>query len=207
MFSFPTRLYPITDARISGLAHSEQVAQLSAGGAQLLQLREKNLSPREFYVEAEVAMAIGRAHGVRIIIDDRIDLAIALRADGVHLGQDDLPPEAARRLLGPDAIVGFSTHNPEQARRAAAMPIDYLALGPIFATASKAKPDPLVGLDGLRLVRDLIGPLPLVAIGGISLANAAEVIAAGADAVAVISAVLGDPDNISNRTRELLHIL
>src|SRR5258708_3069890 len=176
MFSFSNKLYPITDVRISGLSHPEQVARLIAGGARLIQLREKNLFPREFYGEAKAAIAIARALGTRIIVNDRVDLAIALHADGVHLGQEDLPPEAARKLLGPDAIIGFSTHSFDQAQRASTMPIDYVAIGPIFATASKERPAPVVGLDGLRLVRRAVGTIPLVAIGGITLENAKQVI-------------------------------
>ncbi len=207
MFSFSNKLYPITDVRISGLSHPEQVARLIAGGARLIQLREKNLFPREFYGEAKAAIAIARALGTRIIVNDRVDLAIALHADGVHLGQEDLPPEAARKLLGPDAIIGFSTHSFDQAQRASTMPIDYVAIGPIFATASKERPAPVVGLDGLRLVRRAVGTIPFVAIGGITLENAKQVISAGADAVAVISGILADPDGISSITGKLLNLL
>src|SRR5215213_1130081 len=133
-------LYPITDARVSGLSHAEQVARLSAGGAALVQLREKQLSPREFYGEAEAALRVARELGVRLIINDRVDIALALGADGVHLGQDDLPPAAARELLGERAVIGFSTHNEEQASEAARLPVDYLAVGPIFQTSSKENP-------------------------------------------------------------------
>jgi thiamine-phosphate pyrophosphorylase len=201
------KLYPITDARLSGLSHAEQVARLSDGGATLVQLREKRLSPKEFYREAEEALSVARARGVRLIINDRVDIALALQADGVHLGQDDLPPEAARRLLGSRAIIGFSTHSPEQAREAARWPIDYLAIGPIFPTSSKDHPDPVVGLDGLRRVRQVIGPVPLVAIGGLNRENALEALDAGADAVAVISLLLTEPSRITHQTRELLNAL
>jgi len=139
------KLYPITDARLTGLSHAEQVARLGAGGATLVQLREKHLSPVEFYREALEALRVARSLGVRLIINDRADIALALHADGVHLGQDDLPPEAARKLLGPTAIIGFSTHNLEQAIAAASLPIDYIAIGPIYSTSSKEKPDPVVG--------------------------------------------------------------
>ena len=105
---------------------------MSAGGADLIQLREKHLAPREFYREAEDALSIARALGVLLIINDRVDIALALKADGVHLGQDDLPPDAARALLGEQAIIGFSTHTVEQARAAARMPVDYIAIGPVF---------------------------------------------------------------------------
>jgi thiamine-phosphate pyrophosphorylase len=186
------KLYPITDARLSGLSHAEQVRRLTAGGATLVQLREKQKDAREFYREAEEALGIARSNGVRLIINDRVDLAAALGADGVHLGQDDLSPTAAREILGDRAVIGFSTHNLEQAREAARLPVDYIAIGPIFETLSKENPDPVVGLDGLRLVRQAVGPMPLVAIGGIGRENIPEVLAAGADSVAVISLLLAE---------------
>ena len=201
------KLYPITDARLSGLSHAEQVALLADGGATFVQLREKRLSPREFYREAESALHVARARGVRLIINDRVDVALALQADGVHLGQDDLPPEAARRLLGKRAIIGLSTHNLEQAREAAHQPVDYIAIGPIFPTSSKENPDPVVGLDGLRRVHEAIGSFPLVAIGGINLENARQTLDAGADTVAVLSVLLIEPSLIALRTQELLNKL
>ena len=194
------RLYPITDRQLSGLSHAEQVARFAAGGATFIQLRDKHVSPREFYQEAEAALRVARGRSVRLIINDRADVALALGADGVHLGQDDLLPEAARRLLGDRAIIGYSTHNLAQAQEAALLPIDYLAIGPIYATATKANPDPVVGLDGLRRVREqLASRLPLVAIGGITMENAHVVIDAGADAVAVVGALLSVPDEIERR--------
>jgi thiamine-phosphate pyrophosphorylase len=207
MFSFSSRLYAISDTRISGLSHAQQVAQLSEGGARLIQLREKHLAPRSFYREAEVALSEARNRGVRLIINDRPDIALALGADGVHLGQDDLPPEAARRLLGPDAVIGLSTHNLSQAQSAAKLPINYIAIGPIFVTTTKVNPEPAIGLEGLQRVRDLVGAIPLVAIGGITTENAAQVVAAGADAVAVISALLKEGAGISHNTRLFLQLL
>lgn len=203
-FSLP-KLYPITDARLTGLAHAEQVARLCDGGATLVQLREKHAAPREFYAAAEAALRVARARGARLIINDRADIALALRADGVHLGQDDLDPAAARRLLGPETIIGYSTHNVAQARAAARLPVDYVAVGPVFATATKANPDPVVGLAGVAEVRAAVGPtVPLVAIGGINAENARAVLAAGADAVAVVGALLAAPDLIARRTAGLL---
>lgn len=198
------KLYPITDARLSGLSHAEQVRRLSAGGATLIQLREKHHSPREFYQEAEEALAVARSLGVLLIINDRVDIAFALSADGVHLGQDDLPPAAARSLLGDSAIIGFSTHSVEQAIAAALLPVDYIAIGPIYKTSSKENPDPVVGLDGLRRVKQAVGQIPLVAIGGIRHENMGEVFAAGADSIAVISLLLSDSSKIESHTRELL---
>ncbi|MBA3247970.1 MAG: thiamine phosphate synthase [Pyrinomonadaceae bacterium] len=205
------KLYPITDARLSGLTHAEQVARFAAGGAMLIQLREKHASPREFYVEAEAALHVARERGMQLIINDRADIALALRADGVHLGQDDLDPLAARRLLGADAIIGYSTHNIEQAIEAAQLPISYLAIGPIFVTHTKENPDPVIGLDGLRRVRAQLDAtatrLPLIAIGGITTENASAILDAGADSVAVVSALLLEPEEITRRTAELIRIL
>lgn len=181
-----SRLYPLTDRRLSSLSHADQVSRLSEAGATLVQLREKTLTSLAFYREAAAALVVARERGVRIIINDRVDIAAALQADGVHLGQDDLPPAAARRLLGPQAIIGFSTHSLGQAQFAATMPVDYIAIGPIFETSTKDTPDPPIGLQGLSLVRQVLGQIPLVAIGGITARNRQEVLDAGADAVAVI---------------------
>ena len=200
------RVYPITDTKLSGLSHVEQVRQLIEGGATLIQLREKDLSPREFYREAEVALKLARTHGVRLIINDRVDIALALKADGTHLGQADLPPAEARKILGDEAIIGFSTHNIEQARAASTLPVDYLAVGPIFSTTSKKAPDPVVGLPGLRDIRTVIYRLPIVAIGGITLANASEVLGSGADSVAMISGLLAN-GNAASRMRESLKMM
>jgi len=180
------RVYPITDVSISGLSHAEQVALLADRGATLVQIREKHAPPLQFYEQAKAARAVARERGVQIIINDRVDIALAVGADGVHLGQDDLPPEAARRLLGDNAVIGCSTHSLSQALEVTKLPVDYIAIGPIFQTSTKENPSPVVGLDGLRVVREAIGKLPLVAIGGITPANAEEVIEAGADAVAMI---------------------
>lgn len=201
-----TRLYPLTDRRLSGLSHAEQVLQLGEGGATLIQLREKSLSPLEFYREAEAAMCIARTRGVKIVINDRVDIALALNADGVHLGQEDMPPHAARRVLGRDAIIGFSTHNLEQARLAAEMPIDYIAIGPIFATSTKQASDAPLGLEGLRLARKAVGRRPLVAIGGITLENSLEVLTSGADAIAVIRDLWRVTGEAATQTNKMLHL-
>lgn len=203
MFPGDVRLYPLTDTRLSGLSHAEQVARLSEGGARLIQLREKYLSPREFYDQAVEAMRVARSRGVKIIINDRIDVAMAVNADGVHLGQDDFPPPAARRLLGDSAIIGLSTHNVEQAVEATRMDVDYIAVGPIFGTSTKDNPDPVVGLTGLEWIRQAVKN-PIVAIGGITSENAPQVIKAGADAVAVISALLMPPGEIIAQTKRVI---
>ena len=200
------QLYPITDTRLARLTHAEQVARLCEGGARLVQLREKQLGAREFYTQALEAVRVGHERGARIVINDRADIALAVGADGVHLGQDDLSAEAARRLLGEGAIIGFSTHSVAQAIEAARMPVDYIAIGPVFATVSKERPDPVVGLEGVRRVRKALGDKMLVAIGGVNMENARSVIDAGADSVAVISALLAtqDPAEITSRVRRFL---
>ena len=198
------RVYPITDTQISGLSHAEQVALLADGGATVVQLRDKHASAKEFYEQAKAALAVARVRDVQLIINDRADIALALGADGVHLGQDDLPPAAARRLLGQDFVIGFSTHNLKQAIEASIWPVDYLAIGPIFPTSTKENPDPVVGLDGLRVVREAIGERPLVGIGGITRPEARAVIDAGADSVALIRNLLSSPDGISEALRQTL---
>ncbi len=201
------KIYPITDIGFSGLSHAEQVDRLAAGGATFIQMREKNLTPAEFFRQAMTAVELARQLSVRIIINDRADVALATKADGVHLGQDDLPPEAARRILGNEAIIGYSTHNLDQAQRALSLPIDYLAIGPIFATTSKTDTEPVLGLDGLRSVARTANRLPIVAIGGITFENAHAVIEAGTTSVAVISALLAEKDSITQRTRQLIERL
>jgi len=187
------------------MSHAAQVERLAAGGATLIQLREKTASPRDFCDAALDAIAVARRLGVRVIINDRVDIAIAVEADGVHLGQDDLPPERARLLLGDDRIIGYSSHSLEQALEADSAPVDYIAFGPIFSTATKANPDAAVGLEGLRGIRARISK-PLVAIGGITLESARRVIEAGADSVAIVSDLYTTGD-IANRCRELVRLL
>jgi thiamine-phosphate pyrophosphorylase len=207
IFSVPLQLpkiYPITDTAISSLTHAEQVAHLLSGGATFMQLREKKHSARSFFDDAASAVRLALAAGATIIINDRVDIALALGASGVHLGQTDMPPSAARRLLGPDAIIGYSTHNVDQVKEALALPINYLAFGPVFPTRSKLNPDPVAGLDPLRAAKALAQELPVVAIGGIDLPNLADVFAAGADSAAIISGILSSPQNIAVNLREML---
>lgn len=198
------KIYPITDTKLSGLSHAEQVARLIEGGATLIQLRDKHAAPRDFYREAAAALQVARDHHARLIINDRVDVALALKADGVHLGQKDIPVGAARRLLGQEAIIGLSTHNLRQATLATAERVDYLAFGPIFQTSSKQNPDPIAGLIALRKVSAIKGSLPLVAIGGITLSRAPEVLNAGADALAVIAGLVSDPTNIAENMSKML---
>ena len=199
------RLYPILDAGcfphrdVAGSRRRPCPARRRPGGARdsaaagcaLLQYRNKQGTARQMLEEArELRARLGVS--VKLIMNDRADLCLAAGFDGLHLGQDDLLPKSARRILGPDRWLGVSTHNPEQLAEADKASADYLAIGPIFATTSKANPDPVVGLEGLRRARELTRK-PLVAIGGITRANARSVIDAGADAVAVISDLLRDP--------------
>ena len=205
-FKLPN-VYPLTDVGFTGLTHAEQVLRLAQGGATLIQLREKRKGTREFYESAKLAVKIAHEHGVKIIINDRADIAVAVEADGVHLGQCDLPARAARQLLGPKAIVGLSTHNLSQAREALTEQIDYLAVGPIFSTATKEDTEAELGLDGLITIRQQLGAFPLVAIGGISAQLAPEVLRAGADSVALISALLTNPNEITSKTAALFQQL
>jgi len=199
------KIYPITDTLISGLSHAEQIELLAAGGASLIQLREKRASPREFYDAALEAVSMARRLGVRIIINDRVDIAIAVKADGVHLGQDDLPPDRARALMGANRIIGFSTHSLEQALAADLASVDYVAIGPVLETSTKERPDPIVGLETVREIRRRISK-PLVAIGGITLDRARSILEAGADSVAVIADLLSARD-VAERTRAFVDLL
>jgi thiamine-phosphate pyrophosphorylase len=202
-FSLP-KIYPITDVSITKLSPLEQTERLISGGAKIIQLREKTASPREFYKTAKEVLDYARARNVKIIINDRVDIALAVKADGVHLGQDDLPPVYARKILGEKAIIGFSTHNFEQALEAVKLPISYLAIGPIFATSTKESPDPVVKIAGLIKVREAVGEFPIVAIGGINIENARNVLLNGADSIAVISAVLKPVSTISENINRLV---
>jgi thiamine-phosphate pyrophosphorylase len=195
-------VYPILDlALLDGRGVEDVAAALAAGGAGLLQVRGKGVADGALLDAVRRAQGVARARGLDVIVNDRPDVALAAGAAGVHVGQDDLPPAACRRLLGPAAIVGFSTHSFDQLVAAAREPVDYIAVGPVFATATKADAEAVVGTALLRAARAHTR-LPLVAIGGITAANAALAVQAGADAVAVISAVLGGGD-VAQRTRAL----
>ena len=169
--------------------------ELAAGGATLIQYRNKVGNTREMLSDArEIRRALGR--GVTLIMNDRADICIAAGYEGVHVGQDDLSPEGARTVIGPGRILGVSTHNLEQLQEAEAGPADYIAFGPVFATSSKRNPDPIVGLEGIRVARAATRK-PLIAIGGITRANARSVIEAGADSVAVIADLLSSPAKVA----------
>ena len=182
--------------------------ELVAGGCTLVQYRNKSSNARVILEQARELFRQSRArarasHLPKLIMNDRADLCLAAEFDGVHVGQDDLSPESVRKIIGPERWLGVSTHNPDQIQDADRTSADYLAIGPVFSTSSKEKPDPMVGLEGVRRARQLTRK-PLVAIGGITRANAASVIEAGADSVAVISDLLRDP---GKSAEEFLRIL
>ncbi len=182
------RVYPILDTEslaARGIELETAAAALLEGGAEILQIRHKAHWGRRIFDAARAVAGLCRQAGARLIVDDRADFALLLQA-GLHVGQDDLAPGDARRLIGPEAVLGFSSHNVEQICAAASEPVDYVAFGPVFPTASKRNPDPVVGIEEVRRCRALVEK-PLVAIGGITLANAPEVWRAGADSVAVIA--------------------
>lgn len=195
------RLYAIVDVSCfaAPLRTSEAIAEyardLAGGGATLLQYRNKAGSAREMLKDArEIRRILGDR--ITLIMNDRADIGIAAGFDGVHVGQDDLSPEGARTVIGPEGILGVSTHNLEQVREADAGPANYIAFGPVFATSSKRNPDPVVGLEAIRAARSATRK-PLVAIGGITRGNARSVIEAGADSVAVIADLLSAPGKLA----------
>jgi thiamine-phosphate pyrophosphorylase len=200
------RVYPILDTEsleARGLTLESAAAALLEGGAGILQIRHKGHWSRQIFESAGGVARLCRDAGARLIVDDRADFARLLEA-GLHVGQDDLAPGDARLLLGSQAIIGYSSHNAGQLAAAEAEPVDYVALGPVFATRSKRNPDPEVGVDGVRRCRALVSK-PLVAIGGIARGNALDVLRAGADSVAVIGDLLPEeatPRSLRERMEE-----
>ena len=186
------RLYAIIDAAFfpDTAALLDFAGELRAAGVALFQYRNKSGNARHMLSHARELRR--KLEGARLIMNDRADLCLAAGLDGVHVGQEDLSPEGARRVVGEKLWVGVSTHNPEQVRAVASGSADYVAVGPVFATTSKANPDPVIGLEGVRLARSLTRK-PLAAIGGITRENCGSVLEAGADAVAVISDLLDNP--------------
>jgi thiamine-phosphate pyrophosphorylase len=189
------RLYVIVDAALIHEPATKIAGQLLDAGVRLLQYRAKNAPSREILDVATQMAELAHKKGAAFFVNDRPDLAYLAGADGAHVGQDDLDVEQARTVVGPERRVGVSTHNRKQFKRALASSADYIAIGPIFSTTSKANPDPAVGTELVRELRSLTTK-PIVAIGGIRLECAAEVIQAGADSVAVISDILGTPDPV-----------
>lgn len=191
---FDLSVYLVTDTRLSGPRGIAAVAAAAArGGATLVQLRDPDATTRQLVAAAEALQAVLRPHGVRLLINDRVDVALAVGADGVHLGDRDMRPATARRLLGPGRIVGVTVHDAAEARAVDTEIADYAGIGPVFTTTTKAEARPAIGIDGFRVLRALV-PVPVVGIGGIDAARAAAVIAAGADGVAVVSAICAAPD-------------
>jgi thiamine-phosphate pyrophosphorylase len=203
------RLYAIADAGIlsaRGIAVETFARELRDSGVQLIQYRDKTGSPQQILEAAARIRATLAGSACRLILNDRADLAALANADGLHVGQDDLAPADARAVLGPDRIIGLSTHTDDQVRAAHLTSADYIAIGPVFATGTKRNPDPVIGLEGIRRARELTIK-PLVAIGGITRDNARSVIEAGADSVAVISGLLVQSEPVAKVTRDFLDIL
>ncbi len=193
------RVYPILDTETfeaRGFPCERAAAALLEGGAGILQFRHKGHWSRAVFESARVIAGMCREAGALFLVDDRADIAMLL-GSGLHVGQDDLPPRDSRKLAGPDAIIGYSSHNMGQLCAAGGEPVDYLAFGPIFTTSSKRNPDPVTGVESLRECRALADKL-LVAIGGITRENALAVLAAGADSVAVIGDLL--PAGLSSQS-------
>jgi thiamine-phosphate pyrophosphorylase len=187
-------VYPIVDAaRLHGRDAAFVVDTLARAGARLVQLRVKGLADRPWLAMARAARAAAGASGALLVVNDRADIARVVGADGLHVGQDDLAGADARGIVGPGVLLGVSTHDLDQLAAAARGPVDYVAIGPVFPTRTKANPDPVVGLEMVRRARAATSR-PLVAIGGITRANARDVVEAGADGVAVISDLLDAPD-------------
>lgn len=187
------RVYPILDTESldrRAIPLETAAAAFLDGGAGILQIRHKRHWSRSFFESAQTVARLCREAGATLVVNDRADFAMLLDA-ALHVGQDDLPPRDARRLMGSDAVIGFSSHNVNQLCAAGGEPVDYVALGPVYATASKLNPDPVTGVEEIRRCRSLIEK-PLVAIGGITQENALDVLRAGADSVAVIAGLLPD---------------
>jgi thiamine-phosphate pyrophosphorylase len=196
-------LYIILDPSVYPARPLVEVLMAAAeAGASLFQYRNKSAAMKDAYVEALALRQAAAKAGVLFIVNDRCDLALAVDADGVHLGQEDLPLNLARQVMGPDKLIGISTHNPDQVREAAAGRPDYLGFGPIFKPVSKQDHDPVIGLEGLRAMRTLTS-LPVFAIGGIQIDTVGEVMRTGVHGLAVISAILKAPD-ISNAVKSFL---
>lgn len=206
------RLYPILDTK---LFERRQFPLLEAAriflesGIHLLQWRCKSTIGRDELDQVDKLVALCQRHSANLIVNDRADVAIMSGAQGVHVGQDDLPPPMVRQLMGPRVLLGYSTHNHEQFFEGTRLPVDYLAFGPIFGTTNKANPDPSVGLEKLKLCAGLTN-LPIVAIGGITRANALQVLSEGASSVAVIGDLVPDPcdaDSLRQRLHSWMRIL
>ena len=195
-------LYLVTDSRVyPGRSHVEEAEAAIAGGVKVIQFREKQIIDREMIATGKVLRAMTAEAGVDLIVNNRVDIALALGADGVHVGQDDIPVALARQLIGSNKIVGASASNVAEAISAEENGADYVAASPVFATLTKADAPPQTGLEGLMEIAEAVD-VPVVAIGGIGLGNVDEAIAAGADVIAVVSAVVCAQD-MKNAAEEL----
>ncbi|MBU1001998.1 MAG: thiamine phosphate synthase [Proteobacteria bacterium] len=193
-FDVDYSLYLVTDSTLCGSRGVPETARLAvAGGATVVQVREKSASTPEFIALAKAVKTAIAGTRARLIINDNLDVALAVEADGVHIGQSDTPYPEARRIMGPEAIIGLSVETMDQIAQASAWDVDYLGVSPVFETPTKTDTAPAWGLDGLRRLRSAT-PVALVGIGGIGPLNAADVIRAGADGVAVVSAICATPD-------------
>jgi thiamine-phosphate pyrophosphorylase len=189
------RLYLVTDRDLSrGRPLADVVRKAVAGGVTAVQLREKEITARAFISEARAIAEVLSASDVPLFVNDRIDVALAVAADGVHVGQDDLPAADARRLIGTEMLLGVSVATEEEARRALAEGADYVSVSPVFLTPTKPDADTAVGLEGVARIRRAVADAPVLAIGGIDSSNARSVIAAGADGVSVVSAIVAADD-------------
>jgi len=199
------RVYPITDKVLAGKSsHLAIVRELVRGGARLVQVRDKQTPVRELLLDVERCAEFCDEKGVLLIVNDRCDLALSVGAAGVHLGQEDLPPQDVRRLAGPAFIIGHSTHDHSQIRRASKLPIQYVGFGPVYPTSTKSPPSPVVGVPGLaRACR--LSAHPVVAIGGIGARQIPDVLRAGAASAAVISSVMCQGD-IAKAMERLLRV-
>ena len=194
VFLSALRLYLVTDQTlVGGRTLSDVVAAAVQGGVTCVQLREKQLTTRDFVAQAMAMKALLAPYNIPLVINDRIDVALACGAQGVHLGQSDMPVEQARRLLPPEVFIGWSVESMDDVARSASLPVDYLGVSPIYATPTKTDTLTPWGLEGLRQVRAATA-LPLVAIGGIHADNARTVLSAGADGLAVVSAICAAQD-------------
>ncbi len=199
------RLYVILDAALLTAPETECAQKFADAGVRLLQYRNKGASARELFECSKRLSSLLIPQGVTFVVNDRADVASAAEASGVHVGQEDLGAEGARSVIGTGKLLGVSTHTLRQFKEAVATSADYVAVGPVFSTSTKANPDPVVGIEFIRRVRPLTDK-PIVAIGGIALDRAVEVIRAGADSVAVVSDILLAPD-AGQRAREYIELL
>jgi len=201
-FELP-RIYPITDKSLARKSsHFAILKELAQGGARFVQIRDKDTPVRELLRDLEKCRKYAETHKITLILNDRCDLVLSANLMGVHLGQDDIPPESARTLIGKKRIIGYSTHNLSQARQSSGLPVDYIGFGPVYATATKANAGSAAGLKKLAQVCRA-ATTPVVAIGGIGLEEIRPVLKAGAASAAVISAIM-TAENIAKQM-ELFH--